>query len=186
MKGFRGPSVKVEPGFYQPVMPIPAPLKMEAAFVPGHPYFHPSQSFQFPFHMMPRPFLQVGLPPMSPHLPFPPQPSCAPLPPRSPECKPRAVTKLQCKTEEEPPVLDLSVRKHSRSDSPVLNTVSNSELEPEDFTCDPNCEQEQGLDLSCPDKQNGGKTFKKALLNRYNSKLAKQGLILCCCLLAIQ
>ena len=172
MKGFRGSSMKVEPGFYPPAMPMPNPMKAEAAFAAaaaaaGHPYLHQPQPFHFPF-LMPRPFLTVGLPPVSPFGPFPQQSPRAPpaVTPES-EQKHRAICRT-IKTEEEPPVLDLSVKKAPRLDSPVSQTVLN--CEPEDYSCDLGSEQEQGVDLSCPDKQNGGKTFKKALLNRYHSK----------------
>lgn len=165
VKGFPGSSVKVEPGFFPPAMPIPAPMKMDAAFMAGHPYIHQPQHLHFPF-LMPRPFLSMGLPPVSPRVPYPPHPTRVPRA-VTPETEQLHVIR-SIKKEDEMPVLDLSVKKSLRVDSPVSHTVSNSE--PEDYSCDPTNEQEQGLDLSCPDKQNGGKTFKKALLNRYHSK----------------
>lgn len=174
MKGIRGSSVKVEPGFYPPAMPIPAPMKMEPAFVPGHPYIHQPQPMRFPF-FMPHPFLH-GLSPLSPHVPFPHRPPMTRLQDTQDSSAERhlqkqAVTeKSAYKTEDDSSVLDLSVKKTSRSNSTVSNSNTELNAGPEDFTCDPMAEQEQGLDLSCPDKQNGGKTFKKALLNRYNSK----------------
>lgn len=175
LKGFPGSSVKVEPGFYPPAMPIPSPMKMETAFMAGHPYIHQPQPLHFPF-LMPRPFLTVGLPPVSPHVPYPPQPTRAPRA-VTPETE-QLIVKRTIKSEDEPPVLDLSVKKAPRIDSPVSQTISNSEAE--DYNCDPVNEQEQGLDLSCPDKQNGGKTFKKALLNRYHSKFVNISKLLVC------
>jgi hypothetical protein len=135
---------------------------MEPAFLPTHPFIHhpqPLQALQFPF-MMPRPYFPMALPP-APALP----PTLMPPAPMAP--RPMKIDYKDLPVREsrnEPPVLDLSVKK-TRRDSNLSNISVISEQEsvgPDD--------SDQGLDLSCPEKQNGGKTFKKALLNRYHSK----------------
>ena len=162
MKNYCGSVVKLECGYLPPAMPTPGPIKMEPAFLPTHPFIHhpqPLQALQFPY-MMPRPYYPVAVPPT----PVPP-PSLMPPAPIAPRpIKPDFKDSQVFETESEPPVLDLSVKK-TRRDSNLSNISVISEQEsvgPDDT--------DQGLDLSCPEKQNGGKTFKKALLNRYHSK----------------
>lgn len=156
MKNYCGSVVKVQSSYIPPAMPIPGPMKMEPGYIPGHPFIHhpqPLQPVQFPF-MMQQHYFPMAFPPA------PPPPS--PVAPRPIKVEPMEFPVFE--TQSEPPVLDLSVKK-MRRDSTLSNisvisdpgTVSQDELD-------------QGLDLSCPEKQNGGKTFKKALLNRYHSK----------------
>lgn len=153
MKNYCGSVVKAETGFFPPAMPIPGPIKMEQAYIPSHQLIHqpqPLQPLQFPF-MMPRPLIPMAYPsvppPLTPVVPVP--------------VKVEPFERPMFESHSELPVLDLSVKK--RRDSTVSNVSVISE--PDNSNCD---ESEHGLDLTCPDKQNGGKTFKKALLNRYS------------------
>ncbi|XP_060554346.1 ETS-related transcription factor Elf-3-like isoform X1 [Ruditapes philippinarum] len=166
MKNYCAEVVKVECGYLPPAMPTPGPMKMEPAFLPTHPFIHhpqPLQALQFPF-MMPRPYFPMALPP-APALP----PTLMPPAPMAP--RPMKIDYKDLPVREsrnEPPVLDLSVKK-TRRDSNLSNISVISEQEsvgPDD--------SDQGLDLSCPEKQNGGKTFKKALLNRYHMETCEQ------------
>ena len=141
MKNYCGSFLNVEPGF----SPLPGPMP-----IPG-PGSYPV--------MMPRPCVPVPLYPIRmdydmPHYEPPP-----------------------------PPILDLSVRRPHRlfydleppsvkkpcRDSLALTTVIKSRRDSAMSTVSEDSNiNEQGLDLTCPDKHNSGKTFKKAMLNRYS------------------
>ena len=124
-------NIKLEPCYHLPAMPVPDFMTMERAFFPVFP-LPPSQAF--------------------------PQPYIAPQQYISAHPRPRDIATGTLKPEE-PPVLDLSIRK-PRRDSTVSTVSNNSDQDDE--------ESVKGLDLTCPDRQNTGKTFKKALLNRYS------------------
>lgn len=161
MKNYYGSVVKVEPGYLPPAMPLPGPIKMEPAYIPTHPFIHhpqPLQPLQFPL-MMPRSYFPASYPPA----PVSYHPSSAPIVPRPVKVEFKE-TAAMFETQSEPPVLDLSVKK-ARRDSTVSNMSVISDHDPVNLE-----DTDQSLDLSCPEKQNGGKTFKKALLNRYHSK----------------
>ncbi|XP_052797290.1 ETS translocation variant 5-like isoform X2 [Mya arenaria] len=165
MKNLCGSSVKVDPGYYLPAMPVPAPMKMEQAFHAGPPYLHHPHALHFPF-LMPRPFLPLGLQHLPLHHPPTPIPHRLALPQR-----PVEPYKPMVKLEEDVPILDLSVKRTK------VRRNSDMEESHDMVVAQPDLEEgaaEQGLDLSCPDKQNGGKTFKKALLNRYHMETCEQ------------
>ena len=82
-----------------------------------------------------------------------------------------------------PPILDLSVKRPLKvypelpykkpCKESLRLTVEKPHRDSTLSTVSEESNTEHGLDLTCPDKQNNsgnGKTFKKALLNRYNSK----------------
>jgi len=178
MKGLCGSSVPVDPGYFLSAMPVPAPLKLERGFLPTGPPFLPHPGgMPFPF-LMPRPFMPFKpfqFPPLPPHLtPSVPNSMGSGMQhvPRRREhhhhtTKPRA----KLPVDEDTPVLDLSVKRPRLQDRERdMCDISDEKVmvsDQEDCTG-----QEQGLDLSSPDKQNTGKTFKKALLNRYHSKFS--------------
>ena len=140
MKNYCGSFVKVEPGF----TPVPGPMP-----IPG-PGGYPV--------MMPRPCVPVPL------YPFPMDIDMRHYEPPPPP----------------PPILDLSLKRPHRyllsepqvkkpcTDSLTL-TIKKPRRDSNISTVSEDSNNEQGLDLTCPDKQNNsGKTFKKALLNRYS------------------
>lgn len=162
MKNYCGSVVKVESSYLPPAMPLPGPIKMEPAYMPTHPFIHhpqPLQPLQFPL-MMQHAYFPASFPPA----PAPYPPSSVPLVPRP--VKPEFKITAMYESQPEPPVLDLSVKK-TRRDSTLSNKSVISE---QDLTSQEDADQ--SVDLSCPEKQNGGKTFKKALLNRYHSEYA--------------
>lgn len=138
MKNYCGSFVKVEPGF----TPVPGPMP-----IPG-PGGYPV--------MMPRPCVPVPL------YPFP------------------MDIDMHHYEPPPPPILDLSLKRPHRyllsepqvkkpcADSLTL-TIKKPRRDSNISTVSEDSNIEQGLDLTCPDKQNNsGKTFKKALLNRYS------------------
>ena len=138
MKNYCGSFIKVEPGFAQ----LPGPMP-----IPG-PGSYPV--------MMPRPCVPVPLYPL-----------------------PRDID-MRHYEPPPPPILDLSIRRPHRHfvdleppekkpnrDSLVL-PIKKPRRDSNLSTVSEDSSNEQGLDLSCPDKHNSGKTFKKALLTRYS------------------
>lgn len=78
-----------------------------------------------------------------------------------------------------PPILDLSVKRPQKfypelpckkpCKESLRLTIEKTQRDSTKSTVSEESNTEHGLDLTCPDKQNNsGKTFKKALLNRYS------------------
>ncbi|XP_052278190.1 ETS translocation variant 5-like isoform X1 [Dreissena polymorpha] len=182
--------VKEETGFY--AMPVPGPIQMEPAFLPRQPYLPLPQTMHYPF-LMPRPLLPLGFPHIPNHIPLPPPHPMIPSQSFATRTSHSLTFPKEFMTNEDTPVLDLSLKKRdcydsSRShESRKMNELREmkdlkemkdprdiKESREMDFSdVDDSC-SEQGLDLSSQDKQSSGKTFKKALLNRYHLETCEQ------------